>query len=334
MTNIVSLEKDVDLNINKFSRKRQQIEKQKKAGQTIIAFGSFLILVSIALIFLMEFIFFPVIGLIIGVWLFFAALSTIKKANISLEEFQNFIEETEARYKKKINHSMKPVDFKTAESDISDLVVSKEILDASKKQKIILDHRNQVLYYITIDNTEMNESVKYREILYSDIIQAVVVIDNRLISKTSIGSKVGGAVIGGLVAGGTGAIIGGTNTKRTASEEINKIELRIIVSNPSAPLITIQLNNRRLKKESEINSMTSLADDWKSTLDVIINEERKKPKQEVIQRKTPKFITKVKSKEDTAVQKELPQRKTPEVALEKKNTHDISVQREKMIKSI
>lgn len=115
-----------------------------------------------------------------------------------------------------------------------------------------------------------NESIIYKTIPYSEIIQAGVVIDENLVSKTSVARKVGGAAVGGLLAGSAGAVVGGTDTKRNYSKEIEKIELRLLVNDVNKPRINLKLNQFKLKKESQIEKIRDVAEDWKDKAHIIV----------------------------------------------------------------
>src|SRR5699024_4427983 len=129
--------------------------------------------------------------------------------------------------KKENDQPEKEASFTTAKRDMKGLVVSEEIVDGFKNKSLLLDHENRNLNYITISKVSPHKFVKYKTIPYYKISQAGVVIDEELITKSSLGSKVGGYIVGGLLGGTPGAIIGGINTKRKTMSNVSKIELRI-----------------------------------------------------------------------------------------------------------
>lgn len=175
-----------------------------------------------------------------------------------------------------IKDAMKPVNFQTAKRDIKGLVVSKEITDGSKNNSLLLDHENQKMYYITISKNPLSKLVKYKTIPYSEIVQAGVTIDEVLITKSSLSSKVGGYIVGGALGGSVGAVIGGTNTKRKTSKNVSKIELRIVINDKNNPNIHFQLNEGELKDSVQIERLKNRAEEWTSVIDLIIKEQKEK----------------------------------------------------------
>lgn len=267
--------KEVDLNINEISRMQQQLDKKKSELIAIIALSVFILLV--ALLITEGDISAPWIGVPTFI-IFFISLfifSNIKAIETDLENISD---------DKKENNFMKKIEFETAEKEIKGLISSKEIeynplyreKNTPNAHKIILDHTNKYLYYIILDKREKKESIKYHKIPYSEIIQAAVIIDEVIISKSSLASKIGGTVAGGILGGGIGAVVGGTNTKKSSSKEINEVELRIIVNDLQNPSISLRINESPIKKPEKIKNIRNLADEWKTTIDLIIKEENEK----------------------------------------------------------
>lgn len=184
----------------------------------------------------------------------------------------------------KDNNVIKAVSFKTAEDAIDGLVISKEIkyeISETEKgeprsHKLILDHENRYLYYILLNKENMDESITYRKVPYSEIVQAAVIIDEVITSKSSLASKVGGTIAGGMLAGGVGAVVGGMNTKRKNKSDINEIELKVIINDKNNPSLNVRFNKSPISKDKEIKKIKSLAEEWKSVIDLIINEENQK----------------------------------------------------------
>lgn len=268
--------KELDLNINEVSRMEQQIEVKNQsffnwiiAGIGILMFGGFLLLISGGDSDILKW----TLILPFGPWIY---------------SVRYYIErdELKAKYEAlsnedKENNSMVKIAFKSVEKTIDELVVSKTIefqpsyreKNYPKDHKILLDHENRNLYFIVLDNTDKKECIEYCKVPYAEIIQAAVVIDDNIVSKSSLASKVGGTLAGGVLAGGVGAIVGGVNTKKTNKKEINTIELLIVVNHKEKPLITMRINELPLKKEEKIKEVKTIAEEWKATLDVIIREE-------------------------------------------------------------
>jgi hypothetical protein len=106
---------------------------------------------------------------------------------------------------------------------------------------------------------------------YRDILSSEVFEDGVTITKTARGSQIGGALIGGLALGGVGAIIGGLSGKRTSSDKVTRIDLRITVNRTSNPIHDINFMNVEHKKNGIIyNAAIGQARHWHGLLAVLI----------------------------------------------------------------
>jgi hypothetical protein len=106
---------------------------------------------------------------------------------------------------------------------------------------------------------------------YSDILSSEVFEDGMTITKTARGSQLGGVLIGGLALGGVGAIIGGLSGKKTSSDKVNRIDLRITVNRTSSPVHDINFMNIKGKKNGIIyNAAMQQARHWHGLLEVLI----------------------------------------------------------------
>jgi hypothetical protein len=87
---------------------------------------------------------------------------------------------------------------------------------------------------------------------YNDIIQSELDIDGKTIFKKSTSGSIGRALVGGVLAGGVGALVGGTTGKQNQKEKITKVDLKIIVNNPTNPLYRINFMDMEVDKSNFI----------------------------------------------------------------------------------
>src|SRR5690606_12065446 len=199
-------EKKVDLNINDTSRKHQRVAYYKLNMAVGIGSGVFFAFSGLFLFSIGEDVYIPILSLATTIAFMITGRYYLYYRN-SRDEINRLSEEEKS-------NTMSPVTFETAQKDIEHLTISKKLIDGHQKNSLILDHKSGNLYYITLNNEYGNETITYKVIPYSEIIQAGITIDENLISKSSLGSKVGGYVVGGMIGGFAGAVVGGTNTKR------------------------------------------------------------------------------------------------------------------------
>ena len=89
--------------------------------------------------------------------------------------------------------------------------------------------------------------ISYRDILSSEVFE-----DGETITKTARSSQLGGTLVGSLVLGGVGTIIGGLSGKKTSSNKVNRIDLRVTVNRTETPLHDINFMNVEVKKNGII----------------------------------------------------------------------------------
>lgn len=108
-----------------------------------------------------------------------------------------------------------------------------------------------------------------------DILESEILEDGQETTKTSRGSQLGGALVGGLVLGGVGAIIGGLSGKKTHTDKINSIDLKIIINDTNSPMIVFNffksLNTEGIEKSTTAYKQYIIkAREWNSLLAVLI----------------------------------------------------------------
>lgn len=152
-------------------------------------------------------------------------------------------------------------------SALEDFSPSQKIMGEDGNSGIAVDEGRKKI--CLIKNTFGNillDVVTYRDILSSEVFE-----DGVTITKTSRGSQLGGALIGGLALGGVGAIIGGLSGKKTSSDKVNRIDLRITVSRTNSPVHDINFMNVEGKKNGLIyNAAMQQARHWHGLLEVLI----------------------------------------------------------------
>lgn len=110
-------------------------------------------------------------------------------------------------------------------------------------------------------------------ITYQDIISSEIYEDSNTITRTSRTSQLGGMLVGGLALGGGGALIGGLTGKKSSSDKINKIDLRIAVNRTSNPFHDIEFMSAPVKKNGLFyNKAIKQARHWHGLLGVIIKQ--------------------------------------------------------------
>jgi hypothetical protein len=95
---------------------------------------------------------------------------------------------------------------------------------------------------------------------YRDVLESEVVENGVSVTKTSRGSQVGGALLGGLVLGGVGAVIGGLSARKTTTNKVTSVDLRVVVNDTREPVHMLRFPNR------------TQADHWHALVSVIIRQ--------------------------------------------------------------
>lgn len=150
---------------------------------------------------------------------------------------------------------------------LGDFSSSQKVIGADGNSGISIDEEREKVCLINKRLIGNNIDVlSYRDILSSEIFE-----DGETIIKTARGSQVAGALIGGLAIGGVGAIIGGLSGKKTSSDKVKKIDLRIIVNRTENPIHDINFLNLESKKsEWFYKQAMKKARHWHGLMEVLI----------------------------------------------------------------
>lgn len=115
--------------------------------------------------------------------------------------------------------------------------------------------------------------ISHRVFSYRDILASEVVEDGHTTTKTSRGSQIGGALLGGIVFGGAGAVIGGLSGRRSTTEKVLTVELRVVVNDIKDPVHAIHLLAIDCEKSTALYRMARQnADYWHSLITVLIKQ--------------------------------------------------------------
>jgi hypothetical protein len=95
---------------------------------------------------------------------------------------------------------------------------------------------------------------------YKDMLESEVIENGVSVMKTSRGSQVGGVLLGGLVLGGVGAVIGGLSAKKTTTNKVTSVDLRVIINDTKEPVHMLRFPTRQQ------------ADHWQALISVIIRQ--------------------------------------------------------------
>ncbi|WP_336788364.1 SHOCT domain-containing protein [Paenibacillus sp. MMO-177] len=107
---------------------------------------------------------------------------------------------------------------------------------------------------------------------YKDIVESEIMEDGIQINRTSRSSQVGGALIGGVLAGGVGAIVGGLSGSSKTSNKVERIELKVVISNKSEPVqyFLFYVGSGLSKDDNRYRELIKEANHWHSLISVLI----------------------------------------------------------------
>jgi hypothetical protein len=107
--------------------------------------------------------------------------------------------------------------------------VNKSTYSDTNLSRIVFDHENKKL--IIFKNERTPTSLPYSSLIESELME-----NGNTLTKSSRGEQVAGAVIGGALAGGVGAIIGGLSGKKTSSDIIKTLQIKITANDINSPV--------------------------------------------------------------------------------------------------
>lgn len=87
------------------------------------------------------------------------------------------------------------------------------------------------------------EELIFTELTADRLLSVEVKEDGSTIQHASRPRQIGGAVVGGAVAGTAGAVIGGLGSKARERSQVNRVELRLVLSDPSNSTVVMSLLN-------------------------------------------------------------------------------------------
>lgn len=165
------------------------------------------------------------------------------------------------------NHTDRENSFKSAISKIPGFNVGAHFVSHSGDCNIATNSDFSKIYLSkTIQGIPYNKVFPSYNLLSSEIIE-----DGQSIIKTVRSSQIGGAIVGGLMLGGVGAVIGGLSGRKTNTEMVNRITLRIIVNDPGNPIYDVCFLSRETNKNSiAYKSAIQTAQEWQARLEVMI----------------------------------------------------------------
>lgn len=129
--------------------------------------------------------------------------------------------------------------------------VSKDLFSDTKTSYIVFDHENNNIHILRHTNNPVT-------LPYSLIVESELNENGDTVMKTNRTSQVTGAIIGGVIASGAGAIIGGLSGKKTSSEMVKDLEIRIVSNDLSQPVITFPIKESNLELEKKSDAYRSL----------------------------------------------------------------------------
>lgn len=164
-----------------------------------------------------------------------------------------------------IDKLLKDKNFETSKNIAVSLIES--------KKQFRIDKRNKKVAICDIYPINKVNILKF-----TDIIDCEILEDNNTIMKGGVGR----AIVGGALAGGVGAIVG-ANTRKSKNIT-NSLQLRIITTDVSKSLYTINLIKKETKRDSiEYKQAINFANNVYATVMSIINDNNNKGVKKMVQ---------------------------------------------------
>jgi hypothetical protein len=105
----------------------------------------------------------------------------------------------------------------------------------------------------------------------SEVVSAEILRDGYSVGKTSRTSQLGGALIGEALFGNVGGIVGALTGTVETKRMVSRIDLQIIVRDPSNPSFTVNIQNKKASQDSSTTERSEkIARDWLARIDVFI----------------------------------------------------------------
>ncbi|MFA4935503.1 MAG: SHOCT domain-containing protein [Candidatus Methanoperedens sp.] len=163
--------------------------------------------------------------------------------------------------------SQKKKDIKGKLDQLSDFYASQLIVGEDGESGIAIDEQRKKVCLIkhNAGNTDL-AVISYKDLLASEIYE-----DGTSVTKTSRVSQAGSALVGGLLFGGVGAVVGGLTGKKSTSDKIKRIDLRLTVNRTQAPIHDVNFMNVEGKRGGLIyNNAIQKVRHWHGLIEVLI----------------------------------------------------------------
>ena len=151
---------------------------------------------------------------------------------------------------------------------IKNFELDRGMISNDLKKGIAVDNtKNKIC--ILKNNKDSIDTIIYE---YRDLLESEILEDGESVTKTSRGSQLGGALLGGMIFGGVGAVIGGLSGKKTHTDKVSSIDLKIIVNDINSPMIIINFMSLPGAEKSTTTYKNNIqsAREWNSLLSVLI----------------------------------------------------------------
>lgn len=171
-----------------------------------------------------------------------------------------------------------PITEQKDKQDKLDILIKHNVIEKSRiyinekfSKSIVIDEPNKKVHLLYILENKCNTYS------YEDIIQAEVLIDNNAITTTNRGSQVVSSIVGGVIAGVPGMIIGGLSSKKTSTEKIKSIELKLTLNDMDNVIYKIDFlihSGKGFAKDSpEVKNAITSIDKWNGFFDIILKQQ-------------------------------------------------------------
>lgn len=101
----------------------------------------------------------------------------------------------------------------------------------------------------------------------ADLIASEVLVDGKMVTRTSRASQFAGFAIGGLLFGGVGSVVGGLSGKTVTQKEVKDVRLRLMVNDLEDPFHVVEMMDASLIRPPKAIAQ---ATEWQDLLSAII----------------------------------------------------------------